>query len=152
MLLGIASSHSAMRSNTVSTLRLTSGDKVPVSALILYQNYLARPLGGFGVPGLPLFPLYTAGQVFLDDVVDFLHDHGVKPRRFVDRRVRETGLGGEIDIREFALKPGSRDDPLTEAVLLKQIYQVKDIFRHWLGFGCIERDDEFDGNVLPVKL
>jgi len=44
MLLGIASSHSAMRSNTVSTLRLTSGDKVPVSALILYRDYLACPL------------------------------------------------------------------------------------------------------------
>ena len=84
---------------------------------MLYQNYLACPLGGFGFPGLPLFPLYTARQVFLDDVVDFLHDHGMKPRRFVDRRVRD-------DIREFALKPGSRDDPLIEAVLLKQVHQV----------------------------
>jgi hypothetical protein len=113
---------------------------------------MLRPSGGLGFFGLPLFTLCTAGQVLGDDVVDFLHDHGVKSRRFVDRRVRKTGLRGEIEIREFTLKAGSCGDPLTEAVLLKQVHQVQNILRHRLRAGRVEGDDQFDRNILPIEL
>ena len=50
------------------------------------------------------------------------------------------------------MKSRSGGDLLAKAVLLKQINQVKNIFRHRQGTGRVESNDQFDRDVMPVKL
>ena len=66
--------------------------------------------------------------------------------------MRQAGISGQIDIGQLTLKVRTGGDWLAEAVLLVKIYQVEDILGHRLRLCCIERDDQFDRNVLPVEL
>ena len=76
----------------------------------------------------------------------------MKARRFFDSCVRQTGIGGEIDIGQLTLKIRTGGDWLAEAIFLIKIHQVQDILGHRLWPRCIERDDQFDRNILPVEL
>jgi len=76
----------------------------------------------------------------------------MKTRRFFDCCVRQTGIGGEIDIGQLTLKIRIGGDWLAEAILLIKIHQVEDILGHRLRPRCIECDDQFDRNILPVEL
>ena len=66
--------------------------------------------------------------------------------------MRQAGISGQIDIGQLTLKVRTGGDWLAEAVLLVKIYQVEDILGHRLRPRCIECDDQFDRNILPVEL
>jgi hypothetical protein len=96
--------------------------------------------------------LDLARKVLPYDVFDFFHDHEVMTRRFFNCRVRQTGIGGQIDIGQLTLKLRTGGDWLAEAILLIKIHQVEDILGHRLRPCCIESDDQFDRNILAVEL
>lgn len=91
-------------------------------------------------------------KVLAYDVFDFFHDHEVKTRRFFDCCVRQTGIGSQVDVGQFALKFRTGGDWFAEAILLIKIHQVEDILGHRLWLRCIERDHQFDRNILPIEL
>ena len=101
---------------------------------------------GFGLPAAILF-----ARSFFTTVGDLLHDDRMQSRRFVNGRVRQAHVPGQVDVGQLALKPGSRRNAFAEAVLLVEIHEVENVFRNRLRVGCIESHYQLDGNVLPVE-
>ena len=81
----------------------------------------------------------------------FLHVDRMQSRRFVNGRVLQAHVPGQVDVGQLALKPGSRRNAFAEAVLLVEIHEVENVFRNRLRVGCIESHYQLDGNVLPVE-
>src|SRR5215469_16965391 len=96
--------------------------------------------------------LHSRGEVFSHDLFDLVHDHHVKTRRFLDSGVRQTGIGGQIDVGQLTLEVRSRGHWLAEAILLIKIHQVEYILGYRLRPRRIESDDQFDRNILAVEL
>src|SRR5271155_2362769 len=138
------------------TVSFSSGEDRSIMRLgsFMIASWLHRLRGRslrFLLLGLPLARLQSFGEVLVHDVGNLLHDHGMKPRRFFDRGVRQVGIGGQIDIVELALESRTGRDSFAEPVLLKEIHEMKNVLWHRSRFRRIEGDDEFDRNIRPVE-
>src|SRR5215469_9791362 len=113
---------------------------------------LALASGLLGLLALRFGCLHSLGEVLSYDLFDFVHDHHMQARGFLDCGVRKSGVGGQIDIGQLTLEIRTCGDWFAEAILLIEIHEMQDVVRHRLRPGGVEGYNQLDRNILSLKL